>query len=77
MSLIYIFDKLVIQLLNFVDEILRMFTISLFKFDQFILHLFSVLLHIIKQFLIHFKTLKSVVHFGRQNIVLVINFLLK
>lgn len=45
---INILNQLVIELLNFLDEVLTVLAVSVFEFNQLFLHLLGVLLHILK-----------------------------
>ena len=54
-----------------------MLPVSILELDQLILHLFRVKLHVLEQLLVYVESLESVVHFGGQDIVLILDFLLK
>ena len=77
MRFIHVFDELIVEVFNFLNEILRVLPVSILELDQLILHLFRVKLHVLEQLLVYVESLESVVHFGGQNIVLILDFLLK
>lgn len=77
MRFIHVFDELIVEVFNFLNEILRVLPVSILELDQLILHLFRVKLHILEQLLVYVESLESVVHFGGQDIVLILDFLLK
>ena len=77
MRFIHVFDELIVEVFNFLNEVLRVLPVSVLELDQLILHLFRVKLHVLEQLLVYVESLESVVHFGGQNIVLILDFLLK
>ena len=77
MRFIHVFDELIVEVFNFLNEVLRVLPVSVLELDQLILHLFRVKLHILEQLLVYVESLESVVHFGGQDIVLILDFLLK
>ena len=77
MRFIHVFDELIVEVFNFLDEVLRVLPVSILELNQLILNLFRVKLHILEKLLVYVESLESVVHFGGQDIVLILDFLLK